>query len=216
LGGRYYRGNDERDPLLFNHGFYRTATIDLSLQDTAAEGTVLQPGDPVTGTLFVELLIEKAPGASPRLYTQAILDQVFLTREWLPDWEATQSEGEPMQLEAITEGELWRARIPVEVTDGTRATGSIYIYRGDREGQSITKVNKQYGIHYDLLITDGTLSPDSELWMGSMTRHPWVVYTAPGQVPATEFFDFRPIPIISGANSTDPELLGIEPGADRQ
>ena len=35
LGGKYYRGNDERDNTLFNRGFYRTATIDLNLVDSS-------------------------------------------------------------------------------------------------------------------------------------------------------------------------------------
>ncbi len=213
LGGRYYRGNDERDPLLFNRGFYLTATIDLSLRNEL--GQVVEAGSHVGSNLFVEILITKAPGATPRLFSKEVLDQVFLSREWIPDWQPAVLEGELIGLETVTPGEQWRARVPVSHSVGERTTGSIYVYRGDREGKHISKANKQYGIHYDLLIANAVITRDSELWMGSMARHPAIQYTPPDRIPATEWFDFRAMPVISGPNSTDPRLLGIESGDTR-
>ena len=59
LGGKYYRGNDERDPLLFNSGFYRTATIDLNLVNSA--GNRVEWESDTNGDLSVEIRIQRAP-----------------------------------------------------------------------------------------------------------------------------------------------------------
>lgn len=209
LGGRYYRGNDERDPLLYNGGFYLTATIDLSLQDD--RGSRLEAGSTVGSNLFVEILVTKAPGATPRLFSKGIMDQVFVTPEWIPEWQPTSLEMDPILLDLVTPGEQWRARIPVAQTDGGKIIGNIYIYKGDRDGLRISKANRQYGIHYQLSVQEGIIQPESELWMGSMSRHPYIQYVPPEKIPATEWFDFRPMPVITGTNSTDPRLLGIGP-----
>src|SRR5687767_11723610 len=67
----YYRGNDERSEKLFNGGFYRTATIDLTLVD--ATGAEIDIGDTCAeGPLSLRFEIRSAAKAAPELFTDAI------------------------------------------------------------------------------------------------------------------------------------------------
>jgi hypothetical protein len=73
-----------------------------------------------------------------------------------------------------------------------------------------TKGRVHFGIKYRLKIVAGRISPESELWMGSMYHLAGrVIVPAAGTVLVDRWFDFRPIPEIEGSNTSDPKLLGI-------
>ncbi len=72
-----------------------------------------------------------------------------------------------------------------------------------------------YAIKYDLVVTDNRLGAESDLWMSSFTVSPFADPIPPGNLPFTEWFDYRPIPPISGENSKDPKLLGAQEYIDK-
>ena len=106
LGGTYYRGNDERNEKLFNGGYYRTATLRLSLIDE--EDRPVQLKEPLPGSrLFIRLEIERASRSTPSLFTDAIMADVMLTRR-TSDRKTPLPNDEPTKLETLEPGERGR------------------------------------------------------------------------------------------------------------
>jgi hypothetical protein len=207
LGGVYYRGNDERNPKLFNGGYYRTATMTVALIDEG--GKQLQWKDVVSeGDLAIELVIERAPSATPSLFNDESLKLVILTKTIDPT-EAADSfstDGDAIRLESLVSGEKWRARYPIgspSLKGEDQLTGLIYLCSSPN--------SPHYGIQYQLYFNNGSIEEKSEVWMGA-TFFTGPVYAYPeGNIPPNEWFDFLPIPEITGQNSNDPALLGIQP-----
>ena len=211
LGGRYYRGNDERDPALFNGGFYRTATIDLQLTD--GDGRPIQWEDETSGDLFVEITIERAPEATRELFTERVRNAVSLQHFNL----ASQIDGDESKLEVEEVEQRWRAVIalPKEqlLKDG-RTEGMIYMMHGVdhavKSAAGAATPRPHFGIQYEVELTQGKIAPTSTLWMGSLyTLGGRVLVPNQQQVLLDRWFDWRPIPVIEGEGSNDPELLGL-------
>lgn len=211
LGGTYYRGNDERSPQLFNGGFYRTATMELHLVDSQGQRLAWQ--DPLPEQLAVELIIERAPQATPELYTDRVRQTVSLKHYRDP---ARPGDAEPdaLELEEVEPGQTWRARIPLDAPstwDRNRQCGMIYLFYGSQQrGQHRGRAH--FVIRYQLEqdADRGQIADSSVLWMGSL-------YNLAGRVLVPDdkhvlldrWFDFRPIPVIEGQPSQDPQLLGL-------
>jgi hypothetical protein len=66
-----------------------------------------------------------------------------------------------------------------------------------------------YGISYEIGVEDGRISPQSEIWMGSLSVPAGMIIPPADRMVLNEWFDFRPLPEIEGQNTTDPGLLGI-------
>ena len=208
LGGVYYRGNNERNPALFNRGNYQTAVIRIGLCD--GEKQPLERGDAVQSQsrMWVHLEMDRAPFAAEQLFTAAIMERVFLSDRFLRE-----GDGEPptiVPLNPIVAGERWDAYypLPTKVTaDGTQK-GLIYIYqRTNADGYDAMP---HYGIKYDLTFTNGRLADASELWMAPLYVPPGVIPPHPTKVPQCEWFDDRPLPVIVGDNTRDSKLLGVD------
>ncbi len=207
LGGTYYRGNDERDTRLFNGGFYRTATMHLRLAD--ADGKKLNWGDQVgAGLLYLELEIERAKHATPALFTDAIMQTIFMSRQ-VALLNKPEGVDTPAYFENVEPGQRWLARYPIR-KDKNELTldGMIYVYKG-HAGNGTVNGKFHYGISYDVRIVDGAISPESELWMGSLSVPVGLIIPPPDRMVLNEWFDFRPLPEVEGVNTTDPALLGI-------
>jgi hypothetical protein len=210
FGGTYYRGNNERKVELYNHGHYRTATLELSLIDQ--QGNVLSPGSAVSGELRIRLLIKRAPGATQQLFSEEIMSGLLLATGYHP--EGVRVVAEHAATFSPAAPDAWEAFYPVS-TEGRNAPGLIYVYRGNRtEGGHIhTAGMPQLGIVYDLNIdigTIGTIGKDAKLWMDAIYYPENVVPPAgKGMVPWNEWFSSQPIPEIVGENTKDPEMLGI-------
>ncbi len=213
LGGVYYRGNDERSPHLFNGGFYRTATLAVDLVDE--DDDAIQWHDEVSNRpLFVRFVIERAPGTTQALFNKRVLDSIYLRHfpKELQTNERTYDDFAKIRLAESIPGEKWEVRIPVGAPSGWRgniADGLIYIYYGQQmiAGQ---QGRVHFGIKYFVEMDGPQVSPNSEIWMGSL-------YNLGGRVLVPDdktvlldrWFDFRPIPEIEGTNTADPRLLGI-------
>ena len=89
------------------------------------------------------------------------------------------------------------------------ADGMIYVFHGAQEVDGHPG-RVHYGIVYHISIEGDRISPDSELWMGSLYNlNGRVLVPSEKTILLDRWFDFRPIPEIEGENTTSPELLGI-------
>ncbi len=217
LGGTYYRGNDERSPRLFNGGFYRTATMHLALSDV--EDRRLAWGDTLpSDELFIRLEIERAPMATPTLFTPTLMAKAFLS----PCRPATRTPGlEAMvyPLETLETGERWVGRVPVKLPSPDAAgdmllSGELFLYHGV-PGKEQISARPHFGMSYRINVKRGVIQPGSDLWMGSLYKLSKVFYPPPDRILPNEWFDSWEIPVIEGSNSTDPKLLGVEEHRDK-
>lgn len=209
LSGTYYRGNDERNPRLFNGGFYRTATVEVALCD--GEGEPLNYGDAVQDGLQIHLAIEKARLAAETLFTEEIWKGVFLSATRLTAAQALPAMNDFVPFTATLPGQRWEARWPLGAFDdpitGT-LQGEAYLYKGDAAvlGKG---AYPHFGVYYELHLSDGRLTQDSEVWMGSLYQLGSLVDVPQGKLTLSEWFDFREIPQIEAPNPDDPVLLGV-------
>lgn len=211
LGGTYYRGNSERNEALYNNGYYLTATFDLALVDRqgrqlAYEDALDRPDD-----LRIRLRISPAPGATPVLFSDEIMSGLVLTTRYHPQ-RITVSADRAAGFQRVSESDSWEAFFPVAI-EGDQAEGLVYLYRGERQasGAIATDGTPHVGIVYDLRIADSQISRQSELWMDAI-YYPSEDVALPAErhlIPWTQWYDYRPMPIIEGANADDPDLLGI-------
>ncbi|MGD9720577.1 MAG: c-type cytochrome domain-containing protein [Pirellulales bacterium] len=209
LAGTYYRGNCERNPKLFNNGNYLTAVFRTHLCD--AEGRQLGAGDPVPeGGLFVYIEIERAPGTTDELFSSHMMSSVFFSEVFYDQANPLPLKDKPTRLEALKEGWRWAARVPIgKPAEDNKLSGLIYLYTG-KIIKGKVRGEPSYAISYDLDVEMGRLTDESDLWMGSFGNGSVADPLPAGKLPFTEWFDHRPIPVITGENSQDPKLLGVE------
>lgn len=210
LGGEYYRGNDERDPRLFNGGFYRTCTMRVWL--CGSDGTILHWGDVVPdGPCSIRFEIEQSPGAADALFAEDIWNNTFLSP--VPPQQPLVDPATEVARFREEGPRRWVAEVPLDLAAAgeTPLHGTIYLYRGVPDPGQPVSADPHYAAEYTLRVVDGRIAPDSELWMGYIFRTGNVLPTPEGKIPEDEWFSFRPIPEIEGEQTTsDPRLLGIE------
>lgn len=210
LGGIYYRGNDERRDGLFNGGYYRTATLYLSLRDEQGKQLVL--GDTVTGPLRIRLEIERAPKTTPLLFREEFMRQIFVSSA-KPAELPIAATVPYFPLQVVEKDQRWSVDFLLPgVTSSTgtsKSAGELFVYTSFQQKEGKISGAVHYVIGYDLQVTDGVLQPESQLWMGSQYNLKLRLPSS-SEVTIDQWFDFRPIPEITGENSTDPKLLGVE------
>ncbi len=209
LGGEYYRGNDERNPKLFNGGHYRTATLRVWLAN--ADRHRLEWGDDAgPEDLFICVEIEKANHATPTLFTEEMMASTFISRQ-AASIQAPRLKDVPVRMKVVTEGQHWQAFYKIGTVNGSgqeTLTGMLYVNKGKVSDDGVSGL-VHYGINYDVQLDEGTISKESEVWMGSLYRITRLHIPPDDKVPLHEWFDFLPIPEIVGGNTEDPELLGV-------
>lgn len=194
LGGEYYRGNDERSPDLFNGGFYRTAKFEVYLAD--AEGGRLAWGDPLPDQPHLLFIIERAANSSPTLFAPEIMEHAGLTSVQ-PEQMATAKHIPYFNLRTDIPGERWSVLFPLEpIPLEGKLTGKVFLYKGSAGDEHYRNAEKWYLIAYELSAKDGRIARESHIWMASVYSFTLVVSPEPGQIPADQWFDFRPIPEI--------------------
>lgn len=208
VAGTYYRGNCERNPELFNGGNYLTAIFRVNLCD--AEHRPLDVGDPLpAGGVFVYVEIERAAGTTDQLFSTELMASVMLVKEFY-EYPRAELKEEPVRLETLEPALRWGAYVPIGMPSETgKLEGVIYLYTGRIMNNELGGT-LQYGVGYALEFLDGKLSAESNLWMNSFGNPAFAPPRPPGQLPYREWFDYRPLPVITGENSTDPKLLGVD------
>lgn len=194
LGGRYYRGNDERSAELFNGGFYRTATFDIHLAD--AEGRHLAWGDSVPDQPHLHFVIERSAHSSPTLFTPEIMESSGLSA-MQPEQREHVATVPFLSLRADIPGERWSLLFPLEpIPTQGRLSGKVYLYKGQPGDTAHRHDDPSYLIGYELSAENGVIGRESHIWMASVYNVPQLQWPETGQIPADQWFDFRPIPEI--------------------
>ncbi len=209
ISGTYYRGNCERSSQLFNHGNYLTAIFRISLCDDQHQP--LHLGDPLPkGGVYVRLELERAPGTADGFFSKEMIASVFLSKEFYHN-QSEPLRDSPVRLETLEEAHRWVAYFPLGPQEDPRKPlgGVIYVYTGRIEKGTV-RGDPQYGIASDLHFVEGKLTDDSDLWMSSFGNPAIALPRQFNKIPFEEWFDYRPIPPITGENSTDPKILGLE------
>lgn len=224
LGGVYYRGNDERDDRLFNRGFYRTATLEVWLTDQ--QGTRIKPGDVVRGPLYVEFIIKRAANTTGELFSDHIMAVIGICDdvEIVDQGAQTQDRyrttvGDVVAMQPVESGQQWNSRIQISdrfvdaggagadgADDVSAIQGKLYVV------QNTSRPKVHYGIEFEIQIdSDGRISESSQLWMGSLYNLNGRVFVPydDQKILLDRWFDFRPIPEITGPQTDDPDLLGV-------
>ena len=106
----------------------------------------------------------------------------------------------------------WQADLPIGAVppgEGYHALRGVWYCclakSDDPASRTLASAMVHYYVQYVLHFRDGVLLPTSTVWMAS-------VYPSPGLHGPTadgEWFSDRPIPEITGENTTDPKLLGL-------
>lgn len=209
LGGIYYRGNSERNKALYNNGYYLTAIFDLALVDE--QGNQLAYGSEIRGDVKVQLKIRRATGATPVLFKEDIMSGLLLTTGYDSSG-LTVYVGEAAMFTPTEETDEWQAQFDLPELSEDR-TGLVYLYRGEYDegrGYITTTGIPHVGIVYDLKIKEGRIAEGSELWMdGIYYSEEIALPVRKNRIPWTEWYDYRPMPLIQGEQTDDPDLLGI-------
>lgn len=234
LGGVYYRGNDERDPRLFNGGFYRTATLEVWL--TNQQGTPMEIGDIVDGPLFVDFVIKRAANTTGELFSDHIMAVVGLCGDVEKIDQGPQSDDRyrtavrnVIAMQPELPGQQWKSRFQIGTDFGVTAPKGNQGDQGDQDAsatsgdgspiqgnlyvvQNTSRPKIHYGIEFKIQIDqDRRIGEGSQLWMGSLYNLNGRVFVPhDGQkILLDRWFDFRPIPEITGPQTDDPKLLGV-------
>jgi hypothetical protein len=208
VSGTYYRGNCERNEALFNGGNYLTSIFRVALCDRGENP--LHPGDAIPADgLYIRCEIERGPGTADQLFSPEGMGSVLFTKQHIEATEGKQDE-EPVHLEVLESGQRWAAVVPLGKPNATEVwSGVIYVYTGTyHEGRLAGTLH--YGIGYKVSAVDGKVSPESDVWMDSFGNPAFAPPTPTDKLPYQEWFGTQPLPVITGENSTDPKLLGID------
>jgi YHS domain-containing protein len=208
----YYRGNDERSPLLFNGGFYRTSSFDLTV--CRADGIPLVPGNPAPpiDDLFLKVQINRAPGTPDYFWTPERMDLMFATRESGKFLGRFEPVDDAITLDTLEPMQRWEIRYPLAafVAPATpdRVEGIVYLCEKRFDANDrLVGGRFHYGFQFALDFAEGEIQAASSLWMGSLYRSRILRIW---QIPEREWLSTDPIPVIEGEHLTeDPEILGI-------
>jgi hypothetical protein len=229
LDATYYRGNDERNPLMFNNGRYRTCTFRVSLEDAA--GMPVRPGaDVESRELFVKFELRRAPFtadeffsadrmAGVRLFARAA--QPLMGPPRAAGLSAPRATPGGMPLTVVKPDWVWEARYPVGSfpSDGGVQELSGVLVVCPEVSESLVAgtewTGAHYGIPYHLRAEDGRLTATSRLWMASVYFS--IMKTDDERA---SWFSHLPIPELPGPNTSDSKLLGLDklghrPGSSR-
>jgi hypothetical protein len=214
LESTWYRGNDERSAQLFNGGFYRTSTFELSLIDS--KGAKVDYGAKTElEDLRVHVVIRRAPNTPDFFFEPRRMAHMFATKSSDKFLGRDRPVADRVPLSDKTPMWAWEFDYPAKnfkiehTKDGNaKVDGIFYICerKVDRDGY-ILGARFHYAVQFELASQGGTLASSSDLWMGSLYRTRKLPVW---KISSDEWFSHNPIPVIPGKQSEDPTLLGID------
>jgi len=214
----FYRGNDERNPKLFNGGNYRTATFYLDL--CSQDGHPVIHGDPVNfQNLYFRVRFQRAAGTPDYFWKPSRMANIYASRD--PGKFHWRSK-EPEELVPMTETvamQEWEFLYPISIFTQKENPGSVagtfYICekRFD-DSHEILGGRFHCAFSFDLRMESSLLAPQSDIWMGALYRKRSLRIW---EIPESEWLSPSMIPEIAGKQSSkDPVLLGIQDHEENQ
>ncbi len=214
----FYRGNDERNPKLFNGGNYRTATFHLDL--CTQDGQPVIHGDPVNfQNLYFRVRFKRAAGTPDYFWKQARMANIYASRD--PGkfhWRSNEPDQIVPMKETVAMQE-WEFLYPISVftqNENPRSvSGTFYICekRFD-DSNEILGGRFHCAFSFDLRMESSLLAPNSDIWMGALYRKRSLRIW---EIPESEWLSPNLIPEITGNESSkDPVLLGIKDHEENQ
>ena len=209
LQSKFYRGNDERNPNLYNGGNYRTAEFDIGLCDN--EGNPISYNSQVSeDDLFLKVTISRAPNTAEYFWKKDRMNGIYVTKNsgkfhWTRD-KVTDS----IQLIETDKEKSWEFRYPLEkFHTGNRIKGILYLCEKRKSNNgSLLGGRFHYAFQFNLKINDNILDPESDVWMGPLYRKRSLRIW---EIPEHEWLSHRPIPENQSKNEIkDTTLLGIK------
>ena len=209
LNSKFYRGNDERNPNLYNGGNYRTAEFDIGLCD--GQGKTVNYNSQVTADdLFLRVTISRAPNTAEYFWKKERMDQIYVTKNsgkfhWTRD-RVTDS----VKLIETDQEKSWEFRYPlIKFHTDSHVNGIIYLCekRKSNNGELIGG-RFHYAFQFNLKITSNKIDPSSDVWMGPLYRKRSLRIW---EIPESEWLSHKPIPENqSKIKIRDTTLLGIK------
>jgi hypothetical protein len=129
IKAQFYRGNDERSPLLHNGAHYRTATFDISL--VGKGGAELDyESEWHNQDLFVRFHISRAPHTADLFFEERLMKEIFLTQQSDPSLGYRTPLENPVYLSTLVKMHEWQAHYPIgkiSTEEPSTKTGIIYV-----------------------------------------------------------------------------------------
>ena len=208
----FYRGNDERNPSLFNGGNYRTATFHLDL--CTQDGQPVIHGDPVNfHTLYFRVRFKRAAGTPDYFWKPTRMANIYASRD--PGkfhWRSNEPEELVPMIETVAMQE-WEFLYPISVftqkENPRSVAGTFYICeKRFSDSNQILGGRFHCAFSFDLRMDSSVLAPHSDIWMGALYRKRSLRIW---EIPESEWLSPNMIPEITGKQSSkDPVLLGIK------
>ena len=208
----YYRGNDERNPGLYNGGNYRTAqfTIDLcnSSNDTIGYDSLVDYKN-----LFLRVTISKTPNTSNHFWSKKKMDTIYVTANSEKFHWSKNRLHDATNLYKIDSKNEWQFKYPLQsfsVGNQNRLIKGIIYLCEKRYNQNNSLIGGRfhYAFQFDLKIISNEISNTSDLWMGPLYRKRSLRIW---EIPESEWLSTDPIPINQmNDRNKDPILIGID------
>ncbi len=115
----------------------------------------------------------------------------------------------PAWLEPLDPGWRWVAYVPLAKPQ-SQLEGVVYMYPAGVAADGYPSGMPSYSVAYSLRFSDGKLAEGSDLWMDSFGNGAFAPPIPRHLLPYREWLDYRPLPVITGENSKDPKLLGVD------
>jgi len=209
LQSTFYRGNDERNPNLYNGGNYRTAEFNINLC-TQDDRPVNYDTQVSAEDLFLRVLIKRSPNTAEYFWKKERMNEIYVTKNsgkfhWTKDKII-----DSVKLNEIEHENSWEFRYPLmSFHTENHIKGIIYLCekRKSNDG-SLIGGRFHYAFQFNLKINKGTLTPESDLWMGPLYRKRSLRIW---EIPEEEWLSHKPIPENKSKKIIkDTALLGIK------
>ncbi len=209
LQSKYYRGNDERNPNLYNGGNYRTSEFYIDLCNN--EGQSVNYDSQVSAeNLFIRVAIKRSPNTAEYFWKKERMNRIYVTKNsgkfhWTKD-KITDS----VKLIETEHEKSWEFRYPlIDFHIDNHIKGIIYLCEKRKsDNGNLIGGRFHYAFQFNLEINEDRLDPMSDVWMGPLYRKRSLRIW---EIPETEWLSSMPIPEnqskIPIKNST---LLGIK------
>ena len=207
----YYRGNDERNPGLYNGGNYRTAEFNIDLcnilNEPASSEKLINSKD-----LYLRVRIIKSPNTAEHFWQNYKMENIYATSNSEKfHWNKDQIT-DAVHLNKIDENQ-WEFKYPLEKfalgEEPQIIRGIVYLCEKRKSSKGMVIGGRfHYAFQFDLKLFSKKFDATSDLWMGPLYRKRSLRIW---EIPENEWLSPDPIPINENNKKIkSPTLLGID------